>query len=72
MSLESLSGCLDPLLWAKNPRSQTALDFMRRGAAGNTELMEILRRNIADGICTDDGNLLRRWDGLQWASVQQT
>lgn len=69
MALESLSGGLDPLLWAKKPRSQTALDFVRRGAAGNTGLMEILQRNIADGICTDDGKLLRRWDGVQWVSV---
>ena len=69
MALESLSGGLDPLLWAKKPRSQTALDFMRMGAARNTALMEILQRNVADGICTDDGKLLRRWDGSQWVSV---
>lgn len=69
MALESLSGGLDLLLWAKKPRSQTALDFMRMGAAGNADLMEILQRNIADGICTDDGKLLRRWDGSQWVSV---
>ena len=62
-------GELDPHLWAKKPRSQTALDFVRRGAAGNTDLMEILQINIADGICTDDGKLLRRWDGSQWVSV---
>lgn len=69
MALESLSGGLDPLLWAKKPRSQIALEFVRSGADGNTGLMEILQRNIVDGICTDDGKLLRRWDGLQWVSV---
>jgi len=26
-------------------------------------------QHIDDGICTDDGKLLRRWDGLQWVSV---
>jgi len=69
MALESLSGCLDPLAWARNPRSQTALDFVRLGSAGNTDLLKILEKHIADGICTEDGKLQRSWDGLQWVSV---
>ena len=51
MALESLSGGLDPLLWAKKPRSQTALDFVRRGASGRRAATlcfpELL--NIAEG-----------------------
>lgn len=69
MALESLSGGLDPLLWAKKPRSQTALDSVRRGSADNADLLAILQKHIADGICTEDGKLLRRWEGLQWVSV---
>jgi hypothetical protein len=69
MVLESLSGGLDPLLWARNPRSQTALDSVRRGSAGNADLLAILQKHIADGICTEDGKLRRRWEGLQWVSV---
>ena len=70
MALESLSGVLDPLLWAKRPKSQTALNFLRNGCdEGDARLQEIVRQHIADGVCTDDGQLLRRWDGLQWVSV---
>jgi hypothetical protein len=61
---------LDPLLWAKRLESQTALNFLRKGCAeGDSRLQEIVRQHIDDGICTDDGKLLRRWDGLQWVSV---
>lgn len=70
MALESLSGGLDPLLWAKKPRSQTALDYVCRGAAeGNADLKSILEKLIADGVCTDKGRLLRRWDGIGWVQV---
>lgn len=69
MALESLSECLDPLLWARNLRSQTALDYVRRGSADNADLLAILQKHIADGICTENGNLLLRWEGFQWISV---
>ena len=61
---------LDPLLWATNPRSQTALDYVRRGAAeGNADLKSIIEKLIEDGVCTDKGRLLRQWDGIGWVQV---
>ena len=72
MALDSLCVDLDPLLWAKRPRSQTALDFVRRGSAGNTDLLEILQKHIADGVCDENGKLLMKWDGLRWVSVCPT
>lgn len=69
MALESLYGDLDPLLWAKRPRSQTALDFVRRGSAGNTDLLDIIQKHVADGVCDENGKLLLRWDGVLWVSV---
>lgn len=72
MALESISANLDPLLWARKPRSQTALDFVRRGASGNNELSAILQQHIADGVCTDSVDLLLRWEGCQWVSVPTT
>ena len=61
---------LDPLMWAKRIKSQTALDFLRKGCAeGDSRLQEILRQHIADVVCTEDGRLLLRWDGMQWVSV---
>lgn len=72
MALESISANLDPLLWARKPRSPTALDFVRRGASGNKELSAILQQHVADGVCTENGDLLLRWDGFQWVSVPTT
>lgn len=68
--LKPITENLDPLLWAKKPRSQTALDYVRRGAAeGNADLKAILEKLIVDGVCTDKGSLLRRWDGIGWVQV---
>lgn len=67
MSLECASGGLDPLQWSRRPKSQTALDCARRGAAeGNAALQSILADLVERGICTQDGRLLQRWDGLAW------
>ena len=61
---------LDPQMWARRIKSQTALYFLRKGCAeGDSRMQEIVRQHIADGICTEDGRLLRTWDGMQWVSV---
>ena len=64
---------LDPLMWANRIKSQTALDFLRKGCAeGDSRLQEIVRQSIADGVCSEDGRLLIKWDGLRWVSVCPT
>lgn len=68
--LKPITENLDPLLWAKKPRSQTALDYVRRGAAeGNADLKSILEKLVSDGVCTDKGRLLLRWDGIGLGQV---
>ncbi len=61
---------LDPLLWAKKPKSQQALDLLAAAAKeGDTTLVGILARHVRDGVADDKGKLLARWDGLRWVSL---
>jgi len=70
MALNPISEDLDPLLWAKRPRSQCALSLLRTGAAeGSGELATILSSHVRDGVCDESGKLLMRWDGLRWVSL---
>ena len=69
MALESLSGGLDPLLWAKKPRSQTAINLLSDGAkAGDKRLADILAGHVRDGVCDANGTLLRVWSNGQWVA----
>lgn len=62
---------LDPLLWAKKPKSQQALDLLTAGAKElDARLVEILTGHVRDGVCAESGNLLVRWDGMQWVSIE--
>ncbi|HRF11312.1 MAG TPA: hypothetical protein PLR37_04125 [Candidatus Accumulibacter phosphatis] len=66
----SIGGDLDPLGWAKRPRSQCALELLIQGAKdGDARLAEIHAKHLADGVCNDAGALLMRWDGLRWISM---
>lgn len=60
--------CADPLAWAARPRSQTAMNALWREGRhrGNRVLGAILDDHIANGICSDAGRLLKRWDGEKW------
>lgn len=59
---------LDPLEWAKKPRSQVALDFLRRGAElGDSKLAGILSGHVTAGVCDAEGRNLRKWwNGYSW------
>lgn len=60
-------GSLDPLQWARHPKSAWALDAVKTGAeCGDAALQSILADLVERGICTPDGRLLQRWDGLAW------
>jgi len=63
---------LDPLLWAKRPKSQAAADLIKSGVSSDRRLKEIWRHHISDGICAKDGNLLQRWDGLRFVAASPT
>lgn len=64
---------LDPLLWAKKPKSQCALALLITGAKeGDKRLAEIHARHISDGVCDESGRLLNRWDGLRWVTTAKT
>jgi hypothetical protein len=71
MSLQAITGDIDPLGWARRPRSQTALDRLRDGgcSGGVAELQAIVTRHVEEGVCTAEGRLLKRWDGLQWVAA---
>ncbi len=63
----SIVGDLDPLGWAKRPRSQSALDLLDAGAkGGDARLAEIHAKHLADGVCNGAGRITARWDGLRW------
>lgn len=61
---------LDPLRWAKLPRSQAALDLLSAWAkSGDDVPAEILAGHLRDGVCDDKGKLLVRWDGARFKVV---
>ncbi len=69
--MKAAAGELDPLLWAKKPKSQQALDLLRVGAKEFVSgFPEILAGHLRDGVCNEAGKLLLRWDGLQWVSIE--
>lgn len=60
----------DPLLWAKRPKSQTALNMLIDGATKSVALREIVADLKAAGICSEAGKLLKRYKGQgQWVSA---
>ena len=58
----------DPLLWAKRPKSQKAMDAVIDGAKRNDSLRQILADLKAANICNEAGKLVKRYKGQgQWA-----
>ncbi len=69
--MKAVAEGLDPLLWAKRPKSQQALDLLSVGAKeGDARMVEILAGHVRDGVCSDSGKMLMRWDGLRWISLE--
>jgi len=52
---------LDPMLWAKRPRSQNAIDALFDGAKTSAALAEIRDQHIAEGVCTAEGCVEYLW-----------
>lgn len=62
-----LEDSLDPLLWARWPKSQQAMDLLTAGAkAGDARLATIHAEHLRNGVCNEAGKLLLRWDGVSW------
>lgn len=60
----------DPLLWAKKPRSQKAMDAVISGASRSDKLAAILVDLRTNGICNAAGKLLKRYKGQgEWVTV---
>ncbi len=69
--MKAAAGELDPLLWAKKPKSQQAIDLLSAGAKElDARLVEILTGHVRDGVCAESGKLLVRWDGVRWISTE--
>ena len=64
----------DYLGWAKRPGSQLALDKVFEAARRDKDprFVEIVAKLVADGVATEGGQLLYRWDVLdkQWVPVR--
>lgn len=59
-----------PLLWAKRPKSQQAIDLLTVGAKeGDARLAAVHAEHLRSGVCTEEGKLLMRWDGLRLVRV---
>lgn len=63
---------LDPLGWAKRPKSAYALHAaIGLAKAGDQRFVEILAKLVADGVCLGCGKLLFRWDGIRWVGASE-
>lgn len=59
----------DGLLWAKRPKSQVALNAVYDAKKHDNRypaLASVFDDLVADGIASESGALLHRWDGSQW------
>lgn len=52
---------LDPLLWARRPQSQQALDLIVKEAKVDPRFKEIVEKHVADGVCSADLQLEYVW-----------
>lgn len=72
MGLRAVGGDIDPTGWAQKPRSQMALDAIRRGAQQDSRMGDILEGHKAAGVCDQTGqNLLLRWNGSKWKKQER-
>jgi hypothetical protein len=62
----------DGLMWAKKPKSQRAMEMVfdaKKNAARFPALASVFDQLVIDGICTGEGKLLLRWDGLSFVKA---
>ena len=60
----------DPLLWAKKPKSQKAIDAVIDGAKRSDKLRQVLDDLISKDVVSTAGKLLKRYKGQgQWVTA---
>jgi len=62
----------DGLLWAKKPKSHIAMAWIydaKKKANRFPALAGIFDQLVKDGVATADGQLINRWDGVQWVKA---
>ena len=59
----------DGLHWAKFPVSRKAMEYVYDGkkhARRFPQLANIFDSHVANGVCTAEGNMLKKWNGYEW------
>lgn len=62
----------DGLLWAKKPKSQMAMNMVADGKKNSSRfpaLAKVFDQLVIDGVCSTEGKLIHRWDGLAWVKA---
>lgn len=60
----------DPLLWARKPKSQKAMDMVIDGAKKSERLRAVLEELRETGVVSEVGKLLKRYKGSgQWVTA---
>ena len=57
---------VDPLEWARHPKSDATLQHLRRHMKRDLRLAAIYAELVEINVCTAEGKLLCRWDGHKW------
>lgn len=58
--------------WATHPRSVMQLKFIFDAAARDPRYQRCIEQMVAQGVCTDDGHLLKAYrDGQWWPAVRR-
>lgn len=57
--------------WATHPRGETHLKFIFDAASNDQRFRHCIAEMVSDGICTDDGHLLKSYRDGSWNPVRQ-
>jgi hypothetical protein len=66
---QAVKSQIDDLHWAKFPKSRKAMEYIYDGkkhARRFPQLANIFDAHVLNGVCTADGNMLKKWNGYEW------
>lgn len=61
----------DGLMWAKRPKSQIAMNALYDAKKNHRRLpalAAIFDQHVSNGVASESGKLLKRWDGIAWVA----
>lgn len=59
--------------WATHPKGALHLKYIFDAAKNDARFRPCVAEMVRDGICTEDGKLLRRYEGMgQWSTVSRS